>query len=34
MEEVSLCLMTRELCQALYEGWQNDPAIYMDMKEC
>ena len=31
MEEVSLCLMTRQLCQELYRGWENDPAIYMDM---
>ena len=31
MEEISLCIMTRELCQALYKDWQNDPAIYMDM---
>lgn len=31
MEEISLCIMTRELCQELYRDWQNDPAIYMDM---
>lgn len=30
-EEISLCIMTRELCHALYQGWENDPAIYMDM---
>ena len=23
--------MTRELCRELYKGWENDPAIYMDM---
>lgn len=31
MEEISLRVMTRELCQELYKDWQNDPAIYMDM---
>ena len=31
MEEISLCIMTRELCQELYKYWENDPAIYMDM---
>lgn len=31
MEEISLCRMTRELCHELYKGWENDPAIYMDM---
>lgn len=31
MDEISLCIMTRELCHALYKGWENDPAIYMDM---
>ena len=31
MEVISLCIMTRELCQELYKDWQNDPAIYMDM---
>ena len=31
MEEISLCIMTRELCHELYRDWQNDPAIYMDM---
>lgn len=31
MEEISLCIMTRELCHELYKGWENDPAIYMDM---
>lgn len=33
MEEVSLSVMTRELCQELYQGWENDPAIYMDMDQ-
>lgn len=31
MEEIALCIMTRELCQELYRDWQNDPAIYMNM---
>lgn len=31
MKEISLCIMTRELCHKLFQGWQNDPAIYMDM---
>lgn len=31
MNEISLCIMTRELCHELYKGWENDPAIYMDM---
>lgn len=31
LKEISLCIMTRELCHELYKGWQNDPAIYMDM---
>ena len=30
-EEISLCIMTRELCHELYKNWENDPAIYMDM---
>ena len=30
MEQISLCIMTRELCQQLYQGWENDPAIYLD----
>ena len=30
MKEISLCIMTRELCHELYKGWENDPAIYMD----
>ena len=29
--EISLCIMTRELCHELFQGWENDPAIYMDM---
>ena len=33
MGEISLCIMTRELCHALYKDWQNDPAIYMDMEQ-
>lgn len=31
MEPISLRIMTRELCHELYKGWENDPAIYMDM---
>lgn len=31
MEEVFLCVMTRELCHKLYQSWENDPAIYNDM---
>ncbi|MDE7260604.1 MAG: GNAT family N-acetyltransferase [Oscillospiraceae bacterium] len=31
MEEITLCVMTRELCHELFKGWENDPAIYMDM---
>lgn len=31
MEDLSLCIMTRALCHELYKGWENDPAIYMDM---
>ena len=29
--EISLCIMTKELCHELYKGWENDSAIYMDM---
>lgn len=31
MTEISLCIMTRELCHELFKAWENDPAIYMDM---
>lgn len=31
MSEISLCVMTRELCHELFKGWENDPDIYMDM---
>lgn len=31
IKEISLCVMTRELCHELYKGWENDPALYMDM---
>ncbi|MCH5270348.1 MAG: hypothetical protein J1E83_06315 [Lachnospiraceae bacterium] len=31
MKEISLCVMTRELCHELYKGWENDPDIYMNM---
>lgn len=32
MDEISLRIMTRELCHQLYTGWENDPSIYTDMK--
>ena len=32
MEEVSLWVMTRELCHELYRNWEQDPDIYMDME--
>ena len=31
MEEITLCVMTRALCHALFRDWENDPDIYMDM---
>lgn len=31
MNQVSLCPMTREMCHQFYLGFQNDPAIFMDM---
>ncbi|MDE7219817.1 MAG: GNAT family N-acetyltransferase [Oscillospiraceae bacterium] len=31
MGEISLCIMTRELCHELFRNWENDPAIYTDM---
>ena len=31
MAEISLRVMTRELCHDLFKGWENDPAIYADM---
>ena len=31
MEEILLCVMTRELCHELYKSWENDPALYNDM---
>lgn len=30
-KEVSLCVMTRALCHELFQGWENDPDIYVDM---
>lgn len=30
-KEISLRVMTRELCHELYKGWENDPDIYLDM---
>lgn len=32
MEEISLRIMTRELCHALYRNWEQDPDLYMDME--
>ncbi len=32
MREISLCVMTRELCHELFKNWENDPDIYMDME--
>ena len=31
MDEISLRVMTRELCHQLFCCWENDPSIYMDM---
>lgn len=31
MDNISLCLMTRELCHELFKDWENDPALYTDM---
>ena len=31
MNEISLRIMTKELCHELYKNWENDPSIYMDM---
>ncbi len=33
MSNVSLCPMTREMCHIFYKGFQNDPAIFMDMTQ-
>ena len=33
-EEISLRPMTRALCHALFDGWQNDPAVYRDPARC
>lgn len=30
-KDISLRIMTRELCHKLYRDWENDPAIYRDM---
>ena len=32
MDDISIRIMTRELCHQLYSGWENDSSIYMDMK--
>ena len=31
MGDISLRVMTRELCHELFRNWENDPDIYMDM---
>ena len=31
MGDISLRVMTRELCRELFRDWENDPDIYMDM---
>lgn len=33
MEEISLRVMSRELCHELFKKWENDPDIYMDMDQ-
>lgn len=33
MQEISLCVMTRAFCHELFQGWENDPDIYMDMAQ-
>lgn len=30
MPAVELAVMTRAQCHALYQGWENDPALYLD----
>ena len=30
MGDISLRIMTRELCHELFRNWENDPSIYMD----
>lgn len=32
MEEISLTVMTRDLCHQLFKAWENDPDIYADME--
>lgn len=32
MKEISLCLMTKDLCHELFKDWENDPDIYMNME--
>ena len=32
-DNISLCIMTRELCHELFKGWENDPALYADMDQ-
>ena len=31
MSQITLKIMTRELCHEFYKGYKNDPALYMDM---
>ena len=34
MRQISLRPMTRALCHALFQEWQNDPALYADPSNC
>ena len=34
MDEISLCPMTRELCHAFFQGFENDPALCADSSQC
>lgn len=34
MDEISLCPMTRELCHAFFQGFENDPALFADPGQC
>ena len=34
MDEISLCPMTRELCRAFFQGYENDPALFVDPGQC
>mgnify|MGYP002077125233 CR=1 FL=1 len=34
MDGISLCPMTRELCHAFFQGFENDPALLLDPSQC